>query len=211
MGTPVLLDGYRAQLLFSAPRGGRPWSTKFDYVQTSGTEASPAQMATVFADALDVHWNTEFGSREMRNVIQSGCDMVGIRVYQLTDPLQGVEIPVPVTVTTSGLGSQPAEVAMVASLRTDFLGRRFRGRQYWGGLAAEAYDSDTGLLASVSRAAVVGFVDAMRLIGDLDRDFQMVVISGQGLDIDRPPGLATAIKNVLVDSFPDTQRRRGGR
>nr|CRY96621.1 hypothetical protein [uncultured prokaryote] len=211
MGTPVLLDGYRAQLLFSAPLGGRPWSTKFDYVQTSGDEASPEKMAEVFTDALDTQWNTPTGTLEMSDMIQSACDLTAIRVYQLTDPLQGVENAPPGTITTAGVDSMPAEVAMVASLRTAKLGRRYRGRQYWGGLAEPVYGVEFGIMNTGYREMLATFVDGMRLIGDLDVDFQMAVISGQGLDIDRPPGLATAVTSVLVDAFPDTQRRRGGR
>jgi hypothetical protein len=61
------------------------------------------------------------------------------------------------------------------------------------------------------RTALVNLVVAMKIVSSGDITLTHSVISGQGGTGERPPGLATPVTSVIVDSFPDTQRRRGGR
>lgn len=210
MGTPLLIDGYRALLLWSAQPGGRPWSTKFDYVQNTGAAPAPVEeVAEQVAGTFSNLWTT--GGTSLRNNFATGTSLQGVRVYRLTNPLTGVEIPPPSAVAGGQAAVLPAEVAVVASLRTNFLGRRFRGRQFWGGLSSAGPITTTGQVSQTFRDQLTTLVEGMGFIATDDWSIVHSIISGQGLDIARPPGLATPITSVTVDQFPDTQRRRGAR
>lgn len=99
----------------------------------------------------------------------------------------------------------PNQVALVASWRTGFSGRSFRGRTYFAGLQnTEIVDNDvtnvrlTALGASF--ASLVTRLDA--------GDFDLVVASYRALGVPRLTAVATPVTNVVMDSRVDTQRRR---
>lgn len=210
MGTPQIDNGYRVLLLWAAQPGGRPWSTKFDYVdEPEAGPLEPVDVAEAFATQFASAWGG--GGTSVAQYFHETAQLDTVRVYRLTDPLTGAEVAGPTIVDGTGTTVLPAEVAAVSSLRTPFLGRRFRGRQYWGGLAPAAVDSATGQLAAGFRSALAELVEDMGTMVVESVDLRHAVISSGSSTADRPPAIGTVVTQVIVDQFPDTQRRRGAR
>jgi hypothetical protein len=210
MSIPLLINGFRVQMLWSAQNGGRPWSTKFDYVQVEGGSTDIGSLAAAFLAKLETTW-TGTASGGLRSNFASTTLLQVVRFYRLVDPLQGFDLPPTTSKSGAATTLLPAEVAVVASLRTPFLGRRFRGRQYWGGLSTNAVNNTTGRINGLFRTDLQDFVSGFGVLEAGTNTFVHSVISGQGSTAPRPPGLANPVTQVLVDAFPDTQRRRGGR
>jgi hypothetical protein len=216
MGLPVLEGAFRVQLLFAGGVSTRPWSTKFDYTQPEPVVApgAVADVAAAFRTALDASWTT--GSTTLRSVFGNEMALNAIRVYALSDPLQGVEVTPVNPITGTGTANRtPGEVAIVTSLRTNLLGRRYRGRQYWGSIGATGGISvSTGIVAPAAQTALAGFVDRLRVVDLGESDMLLSVLSTAPLPTpvpDRPPATGQVVTSVTVDTYPDTQRRRGPR
>jgi len=114
-------------------------------------------------------------------------------------------------VTTSNVGTavgapNGANVAHVASLRTSFTGRSFRGRFYLGGTAAVNL-ADAQNFTTTASAALAGymndFIDALNTINQT-----LVVVSNYAAGVVRAIALATEIISIIVDTKADSQRRR---
>lgn len=208
MGLPIVEAGYRVQVLFDGTEASRPWSTKFDYKGEAGHDLD------ALADAFVTEWEAArvLGSTALSQVFYDETTVQAFRIYSLTDPLQGVE-RAPTTPTMGSVAAATAgEVAAVVSLRTANLGRAYRGRQYWGGIASTAIGSN-GRFVTARMTALSNFVAELGVITDAGAvDYNHSVFRRIGPDSGtRYPAAAEAVTFYSANDLPDSQRRRGPR
>ncbi len=102
--------------------------------------------------------------------------------------------------------SVPANVAVVASLRTARIGRSYRGRTYTTGLVVghltDAHSCTTSHADGVN-AAFVSLIDALA-----DAGYKLAVLSRYLNKALRVVGVLTEIIQVITNTTLDTQRRR---
>jgi len=124
-----------------------------------------------------------------------------VRQVGVTPPVIRPIAPLVVT-GSGGSAATPAEVAMVVSWSTALGGPRYRGRTYLGPLASVAIAS-TGLLNATLTATVASAAAALRAnLAANSLPATLVVYS-------RKFGTTQAITGSVVNTEPDTQRRRG--
>lgn len=110
------------------------------------------------------------------------------------------------TVGANGGDPLPSNVAWVFSWRTPFTGRSFRGRTYFGGLAASASIDGQHLDPSYGST---GLAAANALMADLNSaGYHLVVASYFNSGAPRVTGVATIVTNAIVNLTFDTQRKR---
>lgn len=102
----------------------------------------------------------------------------------------------------SSTGYLPAQVAIVASLRTAMAGRKGRGRMYWPCVAAPL--SSAGLLSATVTDNVCAFT---RYVADQLSNLTWSGAAGQAVVAGAWPS-GVPITSVVVDNKPDIQRRR---
>lgn len=121
----------------------------------------------------------------------------------------GTQTIFPLTTSNIGTGTgaaMAANAAMVASLRTNFTGRSFRGRFYLGGLN-DGVQQDAQNVKVASAGAFAGFVvNLIDTLGTINKT--LVVVSNYASGVVRVVALATEIINIIVDTKIDSQRRR---
>jgi hypothetical protein len=99
-----------------------------------------------------------------------------------------------------------ANAALVASLRTNFTGRSFRGRFYLGGLGQ-------GILQDAQNATTVFATDFANTFANFIAGLNtinktLVVVSNYANKVLRITALATEVISIIVDTKLDSQRRR---
>lgn len=121
----------------------------------------------------------------------------------------GTQTILPLTTDNVGTATgspAAANAAVVASLRTNFTGRSFRGRMYFGGLPDSAF-TDAQHIATIYAAgfgaSLMDFIDALNAI-----NMTLVVVSNFANKVVRAVALATEIISIIVDTKVDSQRRR---
>lgn len=138
--------------------------------------------------------------------------------YKLEIPAQVDEYTTgfPIAGTVGGGTLEPPQVAIVASLRTPYVGRSYRGRMYLPGPANEVVT--TGIFTTANKNTLQGyFDDLVAALGDggSNADYQWVVFSRK-LGTTVAGGHITAydltkawpVKSVIVRQIFGTQRRR---
>jgi hypothetical protein len=113
--------------------------------------------------------------------------------------------------TTGNVGTMAgvataANAAMVASLRTNYTGRSFRGRFYLGGLGAgnvQDAQNVTVLNAASFATMVDNFITTLAAVNQT-----LVVVSNYAAGVLRVVAIATEIISIIVDTKIDSQRRR---
>lgn len=138
-----------------------------------------------------------------QNYFTSTLIRVGERVARVDVTPNQIIAATPLTVTgTSAANRLPAEVALAVSWRTGLAGPAFRGRTYMGPFTVAAISSG-GLINAVTAQ---GFQDAGNgLIAALD-----ALAFNPFLTVWRRSAQAGQIvTGCVVDTEPDTQRRRG--
>ncbi len=145
---------------------------------------------------------------DFKTLQASSCVLQNITATDVS-VANGTQTIVPYTTgnvgTASGVG-EPANAAMCASLRTNFIGRSFRGRFYLGGLSSDfRQTAQTFTTTSVANLAgfITDFIDALNTINKT-----LVVVSRFASGVARITNLATEIVSVIVDNKIDSQRRR---
>ena len=107
--------------------------------------------------------------------------------------------------TASGVAAA-ANAAVCASLRTEFTGRSFRGRWFFGGLAqstlSDAQSISSGAASAIA-TVVTSLIDALAVV-----NMTFSVLSRYSAGVLRATGILTEILSVLVDTKVDSQRRR---
>lgn len=165
---------------------------------------------------------TTVGSGDLDDAITAALDFFNAYKASLSDSYvlqnitatdvsvaNGTQTILPLTTSNQGTvsGQQAgANVAVVTSLRTNFTGRSFRGRFYWGGFPASALITAQAVQPTVA-AALSGymqdFIDALTAINKT-----LVVVSNYAAGVVRAVALATEIIALITDTKVDSQRRR---
>lgn len=140
--------------------------------------------------------------------LQSG-DMTATAIV-VTDINEPDSIQVVTPITSGGIGgvaldSTPNNVALVASLRTERIGRSFRGRFFVPGFPEVNIDGNEITVARQLEWALI-FADLDTELDIIDIDW--VVASFVSAGEPRVEGVGTPIDAVVIDSRVDTQRRR---
>lgn len=151
-----------------------------------------------FYDAAIVAPNRGIGS------LRSGSSVLDrITFYDL----RTVPYPVPLvfvhnTAGTNGNATLPLSVAMVISLRTSVAGRSGRGRIYIPHIAVNIMSGTTGNFVTANvTLAMNSLVDLATRINTADPALSIAVLS-------TVHGVSRDVIQVVVNSLPDTQRRR---
>lgn len=135
----------------------------------------------------------------------AGVDSLALYSYPSGGNTAAAQAVLPRAIAGSAGGaSLPLQTCLVASLRTDQSGRRYRGRIY---LPLQASNLASGQLGNTAVDAqannLAGFLSATKLA--------TILPSGNGIYgcvASSAQNAATSITAVIVDSRPDTQRRR---
>jgi hypothetical protein len=180
---------------------GEQFQTGF-WIDASGTGVTLPELQAL-ANNMAAHFIAN--STGMRNLTTSTTlyDELRLYYYAAAGPAPATAIAVAdISLTGNGgsSGSLPLQSALVVSLRTALVGRRYRGRMYWPMNATtlsdhQASQAQIDLLATDAKAMldnVNGY--------DVDQ-FDAVVMSAVG-------STRTLITRVEVDSRLDVQRRR---
>lgn len=156
-----------------------------------------------FAD--DVATAFTANSAGIRNLLSSTSEYGEVRVYEYTaaGPAPATKIAVAdlsLAGTGSGAGLLPNQVALVATLRTALVGRRYRGRMYFPANASVlvAHQFSQAQIDAVA-SDVATFFGA---VNDIDsHEPRVSVVSGVG-------STSVPVTGIGVDSRADVQRRR---
>lgn len=145
---------------------------------------------------------------DFKTLQHSSCVLQNITVTDVS-AANGRQVILPFTADNTGTGSgvaMAANAAAVASLRTVFTGRSFRGRFYLGGIAgvnqASAQTFITDLATNIG-THIMTFIDTLNTVNKT-----LVVVSNYASGVVRVIALATEIISVIVDNKIDSQRRR---
>lgn len=182
------------------------WSTGIAVEQPVNAAPTPAQLNTYCA-SLNSALGTAIG------LIQGfiSTDTVALAIKALYTPAGGSAVTEQGSTAVSHAGTgtvgTSARDCLVASLETGISGRSFRGRSYLPLTAAAGYSGVTHQVASSVAAAYsgawAGFLTAINSAA-------MAWASGSAKAViaSKTRSLLTPITVVLVNSLPDTQRRR---
>jgi len=209
MVLPVIEDGFRAILGFTAANGGKEWSVHMDYVSdhvspnaSELAEGIEAAMALWLADGLT-------SSTETQDYFTTSQDWIRLTIY----PLDGESAPFIKTpaVTTFGTASNtshiPPDLAVVTSLRTLERGPRGRGRIYWQAAANDTNSNGT-VQAGAVRQLGERFGVFFGTVTDLSAETFHQVVIGRAVE-GEPALVAREVTQWSSDTHFDVQRRRG--
>lgn len=143
-------------------------------------------------------------------LLSSNIFLTEVAVRDLTTASGIIFNATPTTPVTGGLGGPalPGNVAVVASFRTGFAGRSYRGRNYVAGWV-EADVTGNAISPTVADALAAAYEVLMSPTGPMGvTESLWVVASRYANNAPRAEGIATLIRSVLVDQFVDSQRRR---
>jgi hypothetical protein len=205
------MAGFSTSTLKITARGNlhavQNWSTSFWVGLNAGSDASGPNLLPV-AVAIEGAVKT-WANGLAGHIWASNTQYEGITAY-LYPPLSTVSTEnAPATsgpVSGSETGYEPFQISLVASLRTPFSGRSYRGRMYVP-LSATLCDnsgqlgSAPALYLSETTAALFEAVNTL--------DLTAHGVTGQTCVVASFTKAQTfPITTVIVDSIPDTQRRR---
>lgn len=106
----------------------------------------------------------------------------------------------------AGAGALPNSTAIVASFRTAFTGKNFRGRSYMGGLPTIAEQDSTHIKVSFA-TNYVGIYTAL-ISALVTAGYKLSVVSRYLNNVLRTIAVITEVISVIVDTKFDNQRRR---
>lgn len=156
------------------------------------------QIGDEFFDALQAEWIPFMGDQwTIDDIVTTDWSVANGEQFQRVTglPLVGTEVNEEV----------PASVCIVASHRTPFTGRSFRGRSYMPGLT-EANVGGNGVDGALVSAVGDYFSALATGLGSISAD--LVVYSLFAAGAQRTVPVATVITSTIVNSRVDTQRRR---
>jgi len=145
-------------------------------------------------------WAETWLDTNMKSKVASNCKWDTIELRNLTTTTEGLDYPVSITGNRAS-EPLPNNVAMVVSLRTGLVGRRYRGRLYVAGLTEDVNDSGTW---NASFAAGIGTIweDWLNI------SFSLGIPHAAMCVYSRKYGIATPVTAISVSQYPGTQRRR---
>jgi len=167
------------------------------------------QTTPVGSDDLDdagvaaTDFYNDFKTRQHSSCVLSNITVTDVSVAN------GQQLIIPFGTGNTGTGggaALPANAALVASLRTAYTGRSFRGRFYLGGISTDylvdAQHLSTGIASDLG-GFMVDFITALQAANKT-----LVVVSRYANKVLRVVALATEIISILVNTEIDSQRRR---
>ena len=191
-------DIYRITPVFENADTSEVWTTHIDVRQTS---AGLAPMESVGV-AVKNWWNAGVGDgTALKEYYQNDVNLRQVKRRRI-DPLEPVEelytdgLPIP---GTSASDPAPGQNAVVISLRTNFIGGRYRGRMFLLAPTEGAIDSGGALTAGVAEDLGEGIVG---LHEELD------ALSLRAVVFSKKFGTNEDVTQVLTDRRIRTQRRR---
>lgn len=179
---------------------GEVFSTGFWVTGSGPTSAADAQakMNTFFSEVVAGPLD------RLRALIDANSAYTRMRLYwyNLASPAPATYIVDAVggAAAGTGTGSHPQQTAIVASLRSQTLGRGGRGRMYLPANAADLGAHELSQTSCTNLAnAVAAILDSGAKVGGTAGD---AIVNSQSL------GQQVRVARVIVDSRPDIQRRR---
>jgi len=121
----------------------------------------------------------------------------------------GTQTQLPLTTSNVGTGvGSPiaANAAVVVSMRTNRIGRSFRGRFYAGALCSSNMADAQNIITSAATFYAGVFEDFVTALNTVN--MTLVVVSRFANKVARVTALATEIISFIVDTKIDSQRRR---
>lgn len=197
MPNPVVPNGIKIE--WNMVQNGVPIVNRLFVTQT--TSPTDGDLDDVVIAATDFY-------NDFKTLQHPSCVLSDITVTDVS-VLNGKQVILPFTTSNVGTGTgaaMAANAAAVASLRTVFTGRSFRGRFYLGGIAGANQASAQTFIADLSTnlgTHFATFIDALNTINKT-----LVVVSRFASGVARITNLATEIISVIVDNKIDSQRRR---
>jgi len=199
---PIPSDISRVSLLGTLS-GGEIFDTSF---WCSGSAPTSPTLANAFAAEIATLLNGSAALTAMKALIESDCVYQQVKVYGYPSGGPSAE-SIGVAAITGGTGTgstpHPLQTCLVATLHTNFAGRRFRGRMYFpanGAAFANPYFSST-VSANLS-SGLAAFFTAINANGVVPTT---VVVLSQMATVDH------VVTAVSTDTKPDIQRRRANR
>lgn len=185
-------------MLYGHLGGGERFETG---VWVAQSPATPSDANTAAATAA-ANFGTDLKATLCGLILNdSGYDGVKVYSYPSGGPAATVigDAPISAGVGTASGGGAPNQTCVVASLRTNLSGRRYRGRMYLpaNGMGLSQHQLTSSLCTSISSAMALW-------LGRFKDPTHPIILSQVG-------GFSTAITAVIVDSLPDVQRRHANR
>jgi len=168
----------------------------------SQDEPDPTELATIAAEVIS--WWDAGGAKA---AFSTGVSLTAVEATStnVEPPIQVVDVTSLPMAGTLNSPPLPNNVAVVASLRTNNIGRSYRGRMYLpppGENQVDGNELTAGAQATLL-AVVEGLIDQLAVI-----NVSLVVLSCVQDGVEISPGVATQVMNVIVNRGVDTQRRR---
>lgn len=191
-------DVWQVTLVGTSP-GGEEWATGF--WMNGGSPQSSSDANTQAALIAGLAAFTTF-TTALRGLMATDCAITQLRIYSY--PAGGSKAAFVGVKTLAGLngtgsGGNALQVAGVATLHTEFAGRRARGRMY---LPVSA----TGAMQAHQLSGFVNTIDTAlaNLFSSINTAYDASAVSV----VSRVGAMATSVTSVSCDSRPDVQRRR---
>lgn len=201
-------DVSRVVAVFTDGTTGKEQTTGFHIEHTAVTAPS---MTAIGADVVD-WWNTDLAGAGSAQKNFHPNDIALTRVeMRRVDPLEPVVQTYAVGLPITGVETVdplPASSAILVSLRTPNIGRRYRGRCYLPRFSEAELDTSGGLTAADALLVANQF---RTLIATIAVDAAKVIVySPEDLDATPPRSgtIKTDVTEVFVDRRARTQRRR---
>lgn len=191
----------QTSLLGSMPNGE-------DFATSFWAEINASDLST-YANDVAVAFNNSWGTSSSGNggAFSTSFLMTGLRCSEVDQTSGAVTATIDIGLTKAGFDSNvvlPCQVALVASLRTAFAGRRNRGRMFWGGFTVN--QSTTGGVPTST---------CITKVGALTHDLLEVPTSstylGHPVIYSRVGRSTNIVINSAIGNKFDTMRRRANR
>lgn len=197
MPSDVVPHGIKVE--YNATQNGVPVVNRFYVTQT--TPVGSGDLDDVIVAAL-AHFN------QFKAFCHPSYTLQNITATDVS-VANGIQTILPLTTGNVGTASgapAAANAALVASLRTDFTGRSFRGRFYLGGLAQAIFTNAQNVSVSTAGDWASMWSDFITALTAINKT--LVVVSRFAEGVARVTNLATEVISIIVDTKVDSQRRR---
>lgn len=188
------------EVVFKATQNGIPVVNVYTVQDTTDhTEARLTEIGNTFFD----WWQTNVRPGQVPSYILGQIVVTSLELA--TGPQVQLNFVTGNVGTASG-SEMAANGALVVSWRTSAIGRSFRGRTYFGGLAQSSLtNAQTFTTGTVTGFATAGtaLIDALNGIGAA-----LAILSRVAAGVLRVTGLLTEVISVIVDNKVDSVRRR---
>lgn len=202
------MKAHMRDVVFGTIAGVQGWSFGISSLNDAPGEITPTQMNTraqaVYA-AFQTHCFASAGSKILQVDYGTSVQIQGVRSYQYPADAPALRVGQSNGAAVSGSGTpqQPPQIAVVASLRSDYAARTGRGRCYLP-LTGVPLGASPRMTAAKTVSIANGFADFISAVNLIPTGIGAWVVSVVGTDTlgDLP------VTRVIVDDVFDTQRNR---